>query len=63
MLAQIAAGLASNTIATVASNPMFNFTDKDIPLYLGTIVVSTILATIASWWMVKKAGWLPSQVE
>jgi len=55
--------LVPNTIATVAGNPMFNFTDKDIPLYLGTIVVSTILATIASWWMVKKAGWLPSQVE
>ena len=55
--------LVPNTIATVASNPMFNFTEKDIPLYLGTIIVSTILATAAAWWMVKKAGWLPSQVE
>jgi magnesium transporter len=55
--------LVPNTIATVAGNPMFHFTEKDIPLYLGTIVVSTIVATILSWWVVKKAGWLPSQVD
>jgi magnesium transporter len=55
--------LVPNTIATVASNSMFSFTEEHIPLYLGTILVSTVLATIASYWAVKKAGWLPTQVE
>jgi magnesium transporter len=55
--------LVPNTIATVASNSMFSFTGEHIPLYLGTILVSTILATIASYWAVKKAGWLPTRVE
>lgn len=55
--------LVPNTIATVASNMMFNFTEEHIPLYLGTIILSTVLATAAAWWMVRKAGWLPSQVE
>ncbi|MDD1656180.1 MAG: CorA family divalent cation transporter, partial [Methanomicrobiales archaeon] len=55
--------LVPNTIATVASNMMFNFTEEHIPLYLGTIILSTIVATAGAWWMVKKAGWLPSQTE
>ncbi|MDD1658412.1 MAG: CorA family divalent cation transporter [Methanomicrobiales archaeon] len=55
--------LVPNTIATVASNMMFNFTEEHIPLYLGTIILSTIVATAGAWWLVKKAGWLPSQTE
>ncbi|HVN66125.1 MAG TPA: CorA family divalent cation transporter, partial [Methanomicrobiales archaeon] len=55
--------LVPNTIATVASNSMFNFTEEDVPLYLGTIIVSTIIATIAAYWAVKRMGWLPSEIE
>ncbi|MDD1661956.1 MAG: hypothetical protein LUQ49_05800, partial [Methanomicrobiales archaeon] len=55
--------LVPNTIATVAGNQMFAFTEQDIPLYLGTIIVSTVLATIAAYWAVKKMGWLPSNIE
>jgi magnesium transporter len=55
--------LVPNTIATVASNTMFSFTSEHIPLYLGTIIVSTIIATIAAYWAVKKMGWLPSTIE
>ena len=55
--------LVPNTIATVASNGMFGFTANDIPAYLGLIVVSTIVATIFSWWLVRKLGLLPKSPE
>jgi magnesium transporter len=55
--------LVPNTIATVASNTMFGFSSEHIPLYLTTIVVSTVLATIAAYWAVKRMGWLPPQIE
>lgn len=55
--------LVPNTIATVASNPMFAFTEQDVPIYLATLIISTILATIAAYWAVKKMGWLPPNIE
>jgi len=55
--------LVPNTIATVAGNTMFAFTEQDIPLYLGTIIVSTVVATIAAYWAVKRMGWLPPNIE
>jgi magnesium transporter len=55
--------LVPNTIATVAGNSMFEFTPKDIPIYLWTIVLSTVMATLASWWVLKRVGFLPSQFE
>lgn len=55
--------LVPNTIATVFSNPMFTFTEEHVPLYLGTIVLSTILATLGAYWAVKRMGWLPPRVE
>jgi magnesium transporter len=55
--------LVPNTIATVASNMMFNFTEEHIPAYLFIIIFSTVVATAGAWWIVRKAGWLPSQPE
>ena len=55
--------LVPNTIATVAGNAMFNFTQADIGWYLGLIVVSTIVATILSWWAVDRLGLLPKNAD
>ncbi len=55
--------LVPNTIATVAGNAMFNFTGKDIAWYLGLIAASTVVATLFSWWAVKKLGLLPSKPD
>jgi len=55
--------LVPNTIATVAGNPMFQFNAGHIPLYLATILISTVVSTIAAWWAVKRLGLLPSQPD
>jgi magnesium transporter len=55
--------LVPNTIATVAGNSMFGFTSGDVVPYLSLIVVSTVVATILSWWVVKRLGLLPSGPE
>lgn len=55
--------LVPNTIATILSNNMFSFTEKDIGWYLGSLAVLTVVATVLSWWAVKKAGLLPKGVE
>jgi len=55
--------LVPNTIATIASNGMFTFAPRDIPIYLFIIVTSTVIATFFSWWAVKKLGLLPKNPE
>ena len=55
--------LVPNTIATVAGNSMFNFTQADVGWYLSLIVASTIFATLLSWWAVKKMGLLPRRAD
>ncbi|MDD1717290.1 MAG: CorA family divalent cation transporter, partial [Methanoregulaceae archaeon] len=55
--------LVPNTIATVAGNMMFQFTPRDQNWYLSIIIGSTIVATILSWWIVKKKGLLPRTYE
>jgi magnesium transporter len=55
--------LVPNTIATIAGNQMFPFTTMDIPAYLGLLIGSTIVATIVSWWAVKKYGLLPKRPD
>jgi hypothetical protein len=42
---------------------MFNFTPQDIPAYLSTIIISTVIATFASWWVLKRVGFLPKEIE
>jgi magnesium transporter len=55
--------LVPNTIATVAGNAMFNFTPKDIPGYIFLLSASTVIATIVSYWAVKRLGLLPKPPE
>ncbi|MCX6665951.1 MAG: magnesium transporter CorA [Euryarchaeota archaeon] len=55
--------LVPNTIATVAGNNMFEFTKNDAPWYLSLIVISTVVATVVSWYAVKKLGLLPKSPE
>jgi len=55
--------LVPNTIATVAGNQMFPFTQNDIGLYLAVLILSTALATIVAWWAVKKLGYLPERPD
>ena len=55
--------LVPNTIATIAGNPMFGFSAQDIPGYITLIVASTVLATLASWWAVRRMGLLPKSPE
>jgi len=55
--------LVPNTIATVAGNPMFEFTPEDQPLYLSVIVISTIVSTIFAYWAVRRLGLLPSHPD
>ncbi len=55
--------LVPNTIATVAGNQMFLFTNKDIGWYISLILGSTVVSTIVAWWAVKKVGLLPKRVD
>jgi len=51
--------LVPNTLATVFGNAMFGFTAADQGWYISLMVGSTIVATVAAWFFVKKMGWLP----
>jgi magnesium transporter len=55
--------LVPNTIATIAGNSMFQFTPDMVPLYLGFIVVTTVVATIFTFWVLKSRGLLPGDIE
>ena len=55
--------LVPNTIATIASNPVFQLTPKDSFWYISLLFLSTIIATIISWLIVKKMGLLPKSPE
>lgn len=55
--------LVPNTIATVAGNSMFQFDSSDIPLYIATILVTTVISTIVAWWAVRRLGLLPTTPE
>ena len=55
--------LVPNTIATVAGNSMFGFTSKDVFPYLLLIIISTIGATIFSWFAVRWMGLLTNSPE
>jgi magnesium transporter len=55
--------LVPNTIATIAGNQMFQFTPAQIPAYLGFIILSTVAATIFTFWVLKSRGLLPRDIE
>lgn len=51
--------LVPNTIATIMSNAAFDMSPRDLGWYVGLLVATTIGATAAAYWWVKKKGWLP----
>ncbi len=55
--------LVPNTIATVMSNPAFRMTPDDAGWYTVLIAVSTIIATLCTFWVVMRRGWLPRKVD
>lgn len=56
--------LVPNTIATVMSQTnIFTFGPGDLWWYLTLLVVSTIVATIFSWWAVKRMRLLPERPD
>ncbi|VVB97360.1 CorA-like Mg2+ transporter protein [uncultured archaeon] len=55
--------LVPNTLATVFSNPAFNMGPADKTWYSLLLIFSTILATWAAYWWIKKKGLMPFKVD
>ncbi len=56
--------LVPNTIATVMSQTnIFTFGPGDLWWYLTMLAVSTVVATVLSWWAVKRMGLLPERPD
>lgn len=55
--------LVPNTLATVLSNQAFNMKPSDAVWYSILIVVSTVVATWLAYYVIKKRGMMPTQVE
>ncbi len=55
--------LVPNTLATVLGNSAFNMSSSDRGWYITLLVASTILATIGSFWWVRKFGWMPKNAD
>lgn len=55
--------LVPNTLATVFSSSIFGLGPEDRIWYVSMLVLATILATYASYWWVKKKGWLPKKFD
>jgi len=55
--------LVPNTIATIASGSMFEFTSTHVVPYLLFLAVITVVSTIVAWWAVKKLGLLPARPD
>lgn len=55
--------LVPNTLATIFSNPAFDMRPEDKVWYSVLLIISTVVATWASYWWVKKKGLLPFRTE
>jgi magnesium transporter len=55
--------LVPNTIATAMGSSAFNLTPQDKWWYITLLLVSTVVATILSWYIVKKMGIMPKNVS
>jgi magnesium transporter len=55
--------LVPNTLATVLGNSAFAMDSGDIGWYVVLLVVSTVVATIVSFWWVRKFGWIPKRAD
>ena len=55
--------LVPNTLATIFSNSAFALGPKDIGWYVALLVISTIIATWLTFWLIKKRGWIPKKMD
>lgn len=55
--------LVPNTLATIFSSTIFGLGPEDRGWYIAVLVLATILATFASYWWVRKKGWLPRKFD
>ncbi|MEM3400088.1 MAG: CorA family divalent cation transporter [Candidatus Micrarchaeia archaeon] len=55
--------IVPNTLATVASVPVFPLDTKDQWWFLGVIVVSTVVSVVGMWIVVRKSGLMPHRPE
>lgn len=55
--------LVPNTLATILSNPAFALGPEDRVWYSVLLFASTVLATWAAYWWVKKKSLLPIKVD
>lgn len=55
--------LVPNTLATMLGNAVFDIGPKDLGWYLALMIGSTVAATIASYWFVRRKGWLPKKPD
>ena len=55
--------LVPNTLATVLGNSAFAMSSHDISWYLILLVTSTVVATIFSFWWIRRTGLLPKKVD
>ena len=55
--------LVPNTLATIFGNSAFGMIAKDIGWYSTMLVGSTIIATVLTFWWVKKSGFIPKKMD
>ncbi len=55
--------LVPNTLATILGNSVFDIGPKDLWWYLILMIGSTVIATAAVYYWVKKRGWLPKKMD
>lgn len=55
--------LVPNTLATILSNPAFSMRAQDTGWYIALLAGSTILATLMTYWWIKRKGWMPRKVD
>jgi magnesium transporter len=55
--------LVPNTIATAMGSSAYDLQPKDVWWYTAMLLVSTVLATVISWWFLKWKGLLPKKVD
>ncbi|MBI4334246.1 MAG: magnesium transporter CorA [Chloroflexi bacterium] len=58
-----AAVLVPNTLATILSNPAFGMGPQDAGWYTVVLIASTIVATLLTYWLVRRKHWIPTSVE
>jgi magnesium transporter len=55
--------LVPNTLATIFGNSAFAMTPRDRGWYVTMLVLATLVASLAVWIWIKKAGWIPKKMD